>query len=413
MKKLISYILLILIFNIILASSIGAAEEAESDWWFPYIGRFNGQWDLSVGAHFWNDHFKLRNLQLKSNIDLAPGIRINSILRSNKELDTIEGFDPNFDELYIEGYGYHYGELGTLSGSLKVGNIRYLRFPNPDLISTFDQVPGTEDLRYKDVETGYNGQMLTLDYSSKYGLGYHVTGINWGFGERNGSNLIENYLFYCDRFGMVDFEARAGDLPLRHPGGPVKREGRPYQLGRSGAGYSVYLGLDWKGYKVGALYENLLDEKFDERDIRTGVMVTFNFSKVTEFLGRVRFDYTRSPEGFVNHLPLLEGRIGSIKEKARDGAVLVGEIEAKRIITYWQNGQGRNFYEHRLSHWGNTDGDNTIVVIEEDPWYLRLESLVSPHTSFESWEDIKEWEKDRQGPAQLEQLVTYKFYKVE
>ncbi|ADL13629.1 hypothetical protein [Acetohalobium arabaticum] len=412
-KKAVVFILLIMLLVIVSSGVSLAAQNQKSGWWSPYIGRFNGQWDLSVGTHVWNDHLDLRNLQLRGNMDLAPGLRANMVLRSNEKFDTVDGFDPTFDELYLEKYGFHYGELGTLSASLKVGNMRYLRFPEPDLISLFDQVPGTEDLRFDDAETGYRGEMLTIEYDSKYGLGYHGTGINWDFGsERSGSNLIENYVFYRDKLGKLDLEARAGELQLRHPGGPVERGGRPYHLGRSGPGYSLYLGGNWRGYKAGLLYESIEDEKYDERDTRTGIMVRFAFSKITELLGKVRFDYTRSPEGFVAHIPLLKGRLGDIREEPPENAELVGEIKAERVTTYWQNGQSRNYYEHRLSHWGETGGQDTIVVAETKPWHLRVEALVSPHTSVTSWEEAKEWESDRQGPAQLTQLVTYKFYKV-
>ena len=47
------------------------------------------------------------------------------------------------------------------------------------------------------------------------------------------------------------------------------------------------------------------------------------------------------------------------------------------------------------------------VVVEEEPWYLQAEALVSPHTNIL---DIEEWEKDRQGPAQNSQKVVYRFY---
>ena len=82
----------------------------------------------------------------------------------------------------------------------------------------------------------------------------------------------------------------------------------------------------------------------------------------------------------------------------------------RAIITYWQNGQGRNFYEHIMSIKGETDYEGKIVSIEENPWYLKIESLVSPHNSFQSWGDLVEWEKKRQGPAQLSQRVIYRFY---
>ena len=108
-------------------------------------------------------------------------------------------------------------------------------------------------------------------------------------------------------------------------------------------------------------------------------------------------------------VPIGVGRIGKIVREAPADGVLVGEIVAERIRTYWQNGQARNYYEHRISNWGQ-DGSNKdlVVVMQEDPWYLQAEALVSPH----NFGNLKEWESDRQGPAQLSQKVTYKFYEV-
>ena len=412
MKKIVMIILLTVF---ILSFSVAGSED---ELHLPYIGRFTGHWDLSAGVHFWppDNHLKFRNLQLRANMDLAPGLRTNMVLRSNREFDTLRGFDPTFDELYLEGYGFYRDEAGELSASLRVGNMRYLRFPYPDLISTFDQVPGTEDLR-EGTRTGYQGQMLSLEYETDHGVGYHLTGINWGFdgsyGNHEGIGTIQNYLFYRNQFGPVDFETRFGEMQLRHPGGPIEREGRPYQLGRSGSGYSIYLGGNWEGYRAGFLYEDLKDEKFDERDIRTGVMVSFDFSFITEKLGETRFDYTRSPQGLGMHYTLADGYLGNIKTEPPEGAVPVGGEKAERMITYWQNGQGRNFYEHRSSRWGQEYDEDLIVVIEEKPWYLQLEALVSPHTSFSSREDLKTWERHRQGPAQLCQEVTYRFYRKE
>lgn len=111
-------------------------------------------------------------------------------------------------------------------------------------------------------------------------------------------------------------------------------------------------------------------------------------------------------------IPLASGTIGKIQKLAPDDGVLVGEIQAERLRTYWQNGQVRNFYEHRLSAWGETGQDDLVVVMEEQPWYLQAEALVSPNTKFSSWDDLKKWEKQRQGPAQLSQKVVYKFYRV-
>ena len=403
-------IFLILIMIFCLSAPLMAAEnrEQEKGWWLPSTGTFNGHWDLGVGAHLWNDHFTLRNLQLRTVFDLAPGLRFNSIIRSNRQFDNLDNYNPQFDQLFLEGYGFHQSDFGKFSASLKMGKMRYLRFPEPDLISYYDHVPGTEDLRFEDAETGYNGQMLTLDYETELGLGYHLTGINWDYGEREGSSWIENYIYYRDRWGAIDFEGRVGLLPLRHAAG--SNPGAGYHLGESGPGYNLFLGANWRDYKVGILYENIENERINERDIRTGLMVEFAFSEVTDILGSLRFDYTRSPEGFVTHIPIASGEFG-YAEKKPAGTELVGEIKAERVITYWQNGQGRNFYEHTLSKWGNTDAKETAVVMDADSWYLKLEALVSPHTSFANWDDLVQWENDRQGPAQLAQPVTYKFYK--
>lgn len=46
------------------------------------------------------------------------------------------------------------------------------------------------------------------------------------------------------------------------------------------------------------------------------------------------------------------------------------------------------------------------VVVKESPWYLDLEALISPHTA-----PNRDWFRDRQGPAQLAQEVTYRFYR--
>ena len=383
-------------------------EDEENGWWFPSTGSFSGHWDLGMGAHIWNDRFDLRNLQLRTNFDLVPGVRINSIIRSNKEFDTLKGFEPNFDELYVEFYGFHKNDYGKFSASLKTGKMRYLRFPEPDLISYFDHVPGTADLRIEGAETGYSGQLLSLDYQSNTGFGYHLSGINWAYGKREGSNWIENYLYYKNRWGAIDFEARMGELALRHSAGSYQGSGN--HLGYSGKGYNIYLGGNWRDYKLGFLYEEVENEFSNETERRTGIMVEFAFSKVTDILGSLRFDYTRSPEGFVTHIPIASGEFGYYDKKP-EGSELVGEVRAERVMTYWQNGQARNFYEHRIDYWGLTDPEKTAVVIEKEPWYLQLEALVSPHTSISSWDDLVEWENDRQGPAQLIQHVIYKYYR--
>ena len=77
-------------------------------------------------------------------------------------------------------------------------------------------------------------------------------------------------------------------------------------------------------------------------------MVQFARSPVTEALGKIHFDYTRSLEGFVVLLPLNTGYWGTTRIVPKN-AILVEEIATQRVITYWQNGQGRNFYAHILT----------------------------------------------------------------
>lgn len=383
-----------------------------SETWYPYRGFMNGNYHLGFGTHFWDDHIVFRNMQFRLDFDLAPGIRFHSLLRSNTEFEGLNVWEPNIDEGYLEGYFFRENAFGKLSANLKVGEMRYLRFPEPDIISQFDQVPGTEDLRFDNIDTSYRGELLTIDYKTKYNLGYHFSGINWDFDKRTGSDVIENFIYYKNSFDFFDFEARFGSLQLRHPIGPasVRNEGH-YQLGRSGEGFDIYLGGTFSDYKVGFLYEEIYDDKFDYNDVRTGVLVRFGESTVTEALGAIRFDYTRAPQGMGAHITVAEGEIGYSKEKNLNIYELVGEVEALRVITYWQNGQGRNFYEHMVSKWGNTDS-NLLVIPEIKPWYLTIESLVSPHTEFSTKEDLIVWEAHRQGPAELNQKVTYKYYKL-
>lgn len=364
----------------------------ESGWSFPTIGEGKGTWDASVGVFFWNDTFKTRNLQLRSDIDLGPGLRWHSMVRSNREQDTLTGLEPHFDENFVEGYGFHRQPGGTLSASLRVGTMRYLHFPYPDAIAMFDQVPGIGDLK-GGAATGYSGALLTLDYARNNGFGAHVSGINWGFGRTGGAQVLEDYLFYRRNFGKVHLETHFGGLAVR-----------PEPPGRRATGYNVYLGTQWKGYTAGLLYEKLQDQP-----AYTGIMVTFPMNGVTRAMGQVAFDYDRSPEGFAMQVPLASGTIGGIRKRAPAGGVLVGEVKAERLRTYWQNGQARNFYEHRLSAWGETNDAGLVVVIKEEPWYLQAEALVSPHTFSVG---AREWERDRQGPAQLSQKVTYQFYRM-
>ena len=105
MKKVIIIILLIAIVGSLLSV-------VSSNFWFPKVGKFSGQTEASLGFHFWNDHLYIRNLQLRTYSYIYPGIRINSVIRSNLKENLIEMYrdsetiyekiEPNFDELYLE-----------------------------------------------------------------------------------------------------------------------------------------------------------------------------------------------------------------------------------------------------------------------------------------------------------------------
>lgn len=367
------------------------ADEQDNAWIWPTIGTGKGQWSASVGMFLAKDDVELRNLQLRADVDLAPGVRFHTLVRSDREMELAE-LDPHFDENYLEGYGFKHTGDGKLSASLRIGTMRYLHFPYPDAIAVFDQVPGISDLE-NGAKTGYSGELLTLDYEHKSGFGAHVSGLNWDFGRDGDSDILESYVYYRQNFGDFHFETHAGGLAVR-----------PEPLGRRENGYNWYVGTQGKRYDVGILYE-----KLDNNPAYTGIMVRFPLNHTTKALGKVAFDYDRSPEGFALQLPLASGTIGDVRKTAPENGVLVGEIKAERLRTYWQNGQVRNYYEHRLDTWGETGKPGLIVVMEEEPWYLQAEALVSPHTRLS---DLKAWEDDRQGPAQVSQKVTYKFYRI-
>ena len=86
--------------------------------------------------------------------------------------------------------------------------------------------------------------------------------------------------------------------------------------------------------------------------------------------------------------------------------VLVGEVRAVRVRTLWQQGYVRNEYEHRLASWGETADLRLHCVVAEEPWYLQTEALVSPNLVPNA-----QWERDRQGPGQYVQRVTYRYYR--
>ncbi len=396
MKKFIIIILFIAITGSLLS-------DVSSNFWFPKVGKFSGQTEASLGFHFWNDHLYIRNLQLRTYSYLYPGIRINSVIRSSlkenlikmhRNSETIyEKIEPNFDELYLELFGFHYSRFGKISGSLKLGKIRYLRFPYYDNIAKLDQVPGLTDMREGDM-SGYYGEILCLEYLSDFGLGYHSSLIHWDSYERTGFDVIENYLFFKRELGMIEFETRAGYLQTRKE--PV---------GISDLGFSAYLGGLWKDYRAGIYLENIGEVIF------TGFSISFAPSKVTELLGKVRLDYTRADEGFSMQIPFVKKEFGNIIKDIPVNAELVGTITAERVITFWRAGMMRNFYEHIISKNGDTDSTDLIVRINEKPVRLDNESIISPVHKFDSIQSFKEWNSSGMRFGQYSQNVVYEFYR--
>jgi hypothetical protein len=397
----------ILSLAVLSSGALGSQIAAANDWIFPTIGTGRGTWDTSVGLFFGKDQSHVRNLQFRSDIDLGPGVRYHTLVRSNREFNSLSGLEPHFDENYLEGYGYKEDNRGRFSASLRVGNIRYLHFPYPDSIDIFDQVPGIGDLKGEKETTGqatgYSGELLELDYAHHSGWGVHATALRWDFGRKtadesstshNRNDLIDNYLFYRHPIGALEFETHIGGLAVRTE-----------PLGSRALGYNVYLGTrsQHPGFSAGVLYE-----KLHNQPAYTGVLMTFALDPVTKAMGSVAFDYDRSPQGIAMQIPLVAGTYGHFAKEAPKGGILVGEVKAERLRTYWQNGQARNYYEHRLSAWGDTSGKNTVAVMIEQPWYLQAEALVSPN----SFHDLRKWERERQGPAQLSQSVTYQYYEV-
>jgi len=396
------------VINIVVLIIVVLATSLSARWTLPGPAKPFGFWEASIGMHAWTDHLVARNLQLRHTAYVYPGIRVFSVLRGNRVFDAITPLRPQFDELFVEHLATMRHHNHQLSYSIKTGKSRYLRFPVPDRISMFDQVPGTEDLRGRH-DTGYAGIVGVAEYMYHIvntrvfdtpltvDIGGHVTLMKWMGNTRRDWSGIEQYGVMRYGLGNVFGEVRGGQLAVR-----------PEPLGDGAMGVSAYLGVRGWQYEVGVLVESIETEP-----IRTGIMVRFARSPVTEALGKVHFDYTRAPEGFVMQLPFSHGYWGTIKAPPQN-AVLINKISVQRVVTYWQNGQGRNFYEHILSTSEMAEVDrrthDIYIVPKETPWVLELESLVSPHSRFKSWGDLEEWERKRQGPAQLAQWVTYHVY---
>lgn len=384
--------------------------EAQSGFWVPDFGQNSGFMDVSVGFHLWHkslsfgddeavDRSVLRNLQFRHIHNFKKGLRSHSVLRASRNYQHLEPIELFVDEAFLENLAYHQADNHQWSYSVKLGRMRYLRFPYPDLISMYDQVPDIMDLDGLRTPpksySGYQGLMLSTEYANR-GRGIHVTGISWMDSKRSGSDIIEFYSF-LRRHGFFELELRWGVLANRF-------QKDDFYLGTGSPGYSIHLGKTINRWHIGFLYEYLEDE-----GIRTGVLVEFTPNLINRKLGEWRVDYTREPQGIGLQPTLWETHYGFTKTVDSE-AELKGIVLAERTTTYWQNGQGRNFYEHIIYKDGNPNADLYDVVVVEGPTYLRIESLVSPHNSFRNKQDFIDWEKKRQGPAQIARLIEYRYY---
>jgi hypothetical protein len=371
-----------------LVNPVGLSEPSPYGWHPDFIGPLRGVFDVSIGSKFWDDRFQIRDFMFGGSVDLCPGVRVRAnFLRKDY---TDRAFEINPDEIYLEVFNQYRARDWSAGASLRFGHVRYLHFPYPDAISQFDQVPGIADLTQR-VETDYRSVVFVAEASTNGGWGVHTSDRAAGFDVTPKFCVMEAYGFYRSNFGRGwRFEARAGGIAQR-----IEPLGRGAELGGD-----VYIGKQLGEFNVGLLYEN----KKVEHEY-TGIMVQFRPGPVTRALGRYEVDYSRTPNGFSVQVPLLHERLNESRF-VRSHDVLVGEVRAVRIRTLWQAGVPRNEYEHRLESWGETMDPRLHCVVVEEPWYLQTEALVSPHVVPDS-----AWERDRQGPAQFVQRVTYRYYR--
>jgi hypothetical protein len=364
----------------------------DSGWRSDYLGFGRGHFSISLGAQFWNNYFQVRNLIGRASLDLAPGVRANLVGRRREGRWAERPFVPDIDEAYLEAFRFYRSPELNLGASLRLGRVRYIRFPYPDQLATFDQVPQIDDL-YGGPVRDYRGGLFTFEAAHRSGLGLHFTGIRWGFdADQSGMNAVEWYAFFRRALAAGwSLEARAGALATRTP--PLGTAGR--------RGASLFVGKQMGDVEVGVMAERRRGES-----AYTGIMVRFRPTGVTRALGAFALDYQRQRQGFSIQHDLFEMNIGASKRAAGPDEELVGEVYAVRLRTYWEQGFERNEYEHRIGSWGETGARDVRVVVEESPWLLELESLVSPHLT-----PGTAWLRDRQGPGQLRQEVVYRSYR--
>ncbi|GMV35851.1 MAG: hypothetical protein AMXMBFR61_03590 [Fimbriimonadales bacterium] len=370
--------------------SAAEGQQGDTGWHFRGLPGIRGDAELRIGAKFWKDEARVRNLQLRVSADIAPWLRAHTIVRRREGDWERMPLTPDVDEAYLQTSVYRLSGDWDMAVDAKLGRVRFLHFPYPDYLASFDQVPGIGDL-FGGPPTDYRGLVTSFEAAHATGLGAHLDGALWGFGH-SGNEVMAAYGFYRRDFGKGwRLEARAGALP-----------NRPEPLGANiELGGTLFVGKRLGPVFVGGLYE-----KREGEGAYTGVLVQFDRGPLTEFAGATTIDYQRSPEGVSFQLSVARLRFG-FDRAVPPGAELVGEITARRLRTLWQGGYNRNQAEFRTASWGITSGPNLAIVVEESPWYLDLEALVSPHTSLNT-----EWFRDRQGPGQYRQDVVYRFYRV-
>jgi len=371
-----------------LVNPVGLSEPIRMGWHTDYIGPLRGVFGASFGVKLWPDRTSFRNLIFGGTVDLASGLRARAFFRRHE--GEVKFFQVDSDELYVEAFNQYRARNWNAGVSLRLGHVRYLHFPFPDAIAEFDQVPGIGDLT-AGPPTDYRDAVLVAEAASTAGWGVHFSGRAQALDSTTSAVVMEAYGFYRHDFGRGwHVEGRLGAIAVRRE--PLGRGAEP--------GGDVYLGKRIGEFNIGMLYEN----KHAEHEY-SGLMVQFRPGPVTRALGRVSFDYSRRPEGFTVQIPLLHLRLNESRfVRSRDA--LVGEVRAVRIRTLWQQGYVRNEYEHRLESWGETADPSLHCVVVEEPWYLQTEALVSPHLVPDA-----RWERDRQGPGQFVQRVTYRFYR--
>ena len=373
-----------------LVNPTGLTEPTPLGWHTDGIGPLRGDFDASFGVKFWPDRFELRNLIFSGTVELLPGIRVRGQFRRRE--GEKQAFQIDADEIYLEGYQKYRAANWRAGADVRVGHVRYLHFPYPDAISQFDIPAGIDDL-YQRSETDYRSVIFQTEAALNSGWGAHFGAELRGLddGDAATGRILETYGFYRSDFGAGwHFEGRGGLLAPRTL--PVGRNAT--------AGGAVYLGKQIGEFNIGVLYEN----KRDDGEY-SGIMVQFRPGPVTKALGRYTVDYSRRPEGFTAQIPLWHGRLNESRF-VRPNDILVGEVRAVRIRTVFLQGFQRNQYEHRLESWGETTNPRLHCVVTEEPWYLQAEALVSHHLIPDA-----RWERDRMGPGQYAQRVTYRYYR--